>query len=93
MRDPASSERAWSTPPEDSAPVVAIVDAFHEALGRGDAKAAMEFLAPDAMILESGFAQTGAEYERHHLQEDIAFTRTVPSVRSVLNAQLDGDVA
>lgn len=78
---------------EESASVVAIVDAFHDALRRGDAKAAMELLAPDAMILESGFAQTRAEYERHHLQEDIEFARAVPSVRSVLNAQIDGNVA
>jgi ketosteroid isomerase-like protein len=77
---------------EESAPG-ATVDAFHNALRRGDAKAAMELLAPDAMILESGVAQTRAEYERHHLQEDIEFARAIQSVRSVLKAQIDGNVA
>jgi ketosteroid isomerase-like protein len=79
-------------PAEESTPA-ATVDAFHDALRRGDAKAAMELLAPDAMILESGSAETRAEYERHHLQEDIEFARAVSSVRSVLNAQIDGNVA
>jgi ketosteroid isomerase-like protein len=77
---------------EESAPA-ATVDAFHDALRSGDAKAAMELLAPDAMILENGFAQSRAEYERHHLHEDIEFARAVPSIRSVLNAQIDGNVA
>ena len=85
--------RAVEIAGEVSAPVVAIADAFHDALRHGDAKAVMELLAPDAMILENGFAQTPAEYEQHHLQDDIEFARAVPSVRSVLKAQIDGNVA
>jgi len=53
----------------------------------------MALLASDAMILEAGLAQTRAEYERHHLQEDIEFARAVPSVRSILSAQIKADVA
>jgi ketosteroid isomerase-like protein len=86
------SETLSSDPPDPRA-VTAAVDGFHDALRRGDTKAVMELLAPDAMILENGFAQTRAEYERHHLQEDIEFARAVPSVRSVLNAQINGNVA
>ena len=69
------------------------IDAFHDALRRGDAKAAMELLAPDAMILESGSAETRAEYERHHLQEDIDFARATTTERSSLKIQQDGNVA
>jgi ketosteroid isomerase-like protein len=78
---------------EDSAPATATVDAFHDALRRGDEKAAMELLASDAVILESGYAETRAEYERSHLREDIAFAREVRSSRSVSSARIEGNVA
>ena len=42
----------------DAGAISAVVDGFHDALRRGDAKAAMELLAPDAIILESGAAET-----------------------------------
>jgi ketosteroid isomerase-like protein len=77
----------------ESAGIVAAVDTFHDALRRGDGKAAMELLAPDAMVLESGFAETRAQYEEHHLKEDIAFAGAVPSTRSVLTVQVEGDAA
>ncbi len=69
----------------DSSPasaVMAAVEGFHAALERGDAKAAMQSLAPDAIILESGFAQTRAEYEAAHLPEDIKFAQAIRNVRS-----------
>lgn len=76
-----------------SVAVIATVDAFHNALQRGDAKAAMDLLSPDAIILESGSAQSRAEYEREHLREDIAFAQAIPSSRSVLSVRFEGDVA
>jgi ketosteroid isomerase-like protein len=72
------------TAAQESAPVVAVVDAFHDALRHGDEKAVMELLAPDAMILESGESQTRAEYEREHLAEDMAFVIATKTERSPL---------
>jgi ketosteroid isomerase-like protein len=77
----------------ESAGVVAAVDRFHEALQRGDEKAAMELLAPDAIILESGSVETREQYRQHHLTEDIAFLRAVPSKRSTVRVRIENDVA
>lgn len=85
---------AWSeTLSPDAVAVTAAVDGFHEALRRGDAKAAMELLAPDAVILESGAAETREEYERHHLSEDMEFAREVETARSVINVVVEGNAA
>jgi ketosteroid isomerase-like protein len=77
----------------EPAAVTTTVEAFHGTLQRGDEKAAMELLAPDAIILESGSAETRAQYEEHHLKEDIAFARDIKSDRSVLSVKIEGDVA
>lgn len=78
---------------EESADVVAVVDKFHDALRRGDEKAVMELLAPDALILESGESQTRAEYEREHLAEDIAFASATKTERSPLIIRQEDNVA
>jgi ketosteroid isomerase-like protein len=77
----------------DGAAITATAEDFHKALRRGDGQAAMDLLAPDAMILESGSAETRTEYEQHHLQEDIAFARKVESARRVLSVRREGDAA
>ena len=78
---------------DESDNVRSTVDGFHQALGRGDGVAAMKFLAPDAIILEGGSVESRAEYESHHLAADIEFTKAVPSVRSDVRVQLDGNTA
>lgn len=56
-----------------------VVDAFHAALRRGDTKAALTFLASDALIFEAGGVERGkAEYASHHLAADAAFAQAVP---------------
>ena len=61
-------------------PAAAVVDAFHAALRRGDTKAALTFLATDALIFESGGVERGkAEYASHHLAADAAFSQAVPA--------------
>jgi len=79
--------------PDESGNVVSTVEAFHTALAHGDAKAAMKLMAPDAVILESGYAETRAEYESHHLPEDIKFAQAVHSNRSDVRVQIDGNTA
>lgn len=80
-----------SAPPSDA--VVATVNQFHEALRRGDGAAAMKLLAPDAVILESGGIETRAEYEGHHLGDDMAFAKAVPSTRSDHQVKIDDNTA
>ena len=79
--------------PDEKANVGSAVEAFHNALAHGDGKAAMKLLAPDAVILESGSAETRAEYESHHLPEDIRFAQAVHNDRSDVRIQIDGDTA
>jgi ketosteroid isomerase-like protein len=78
---------------DEPASVVVVVAAFHDALRRGDGPAVMELLAADAIILESGFAETRTEYEEHHLKEDIAFTGAVQTTHSILSVQIEADAA
>lgn len=77
----------------DTAAVAAVVRGFHEALARGDSVAALALLAPGATILESGGAESVAEYRGHHLPADIEFARAVPATRSAPTIATNGDVA
>ena len=74
----------------DSAAIKAAVEGFANALQKGDAAAAMDWLAPDALIIESGSQQTRAEYEQKHLHEDMAMLKEVPMTRSDLVVKQDG---
>ncbi len=79
--------------PSDTEAITGVVNGFHDALHRGDSAAALNLLVPDAVILESGSAQTREEYAREHLAEDIAFTKAVPGTRSNLVVKQEGTVA
>lgn len=81
------------SPARDSAEITAAVDQFHRALMAGDATAAMELLAPDAVIFESGSKETREEYAREHLSEDIAFAKSTKSTVSDFAVHRDGNVA
>ena len=60
-------------------PAAMVVDAFHAALRKGDAKAALTHLATNALIYESGGVERGKqEYASHHLGADSAFAQAVP---------------
>ena len=77
----------------DSSGVVGVVASFHAALRIGDSTTVLRLLDRDAIILESGGAETQAEYRSHHLQEDIKFARAVQSKESVLRVSISGSVA
>jgi ketosteroid isomerase-like protein len=79
--------------PSDAAAITTAVNGFHDALHRGDSLAALNLLAPDAVILESGSSQTRGEYAREHLAEDIAFVKAVPGTRSKLSIKQEGNIA
>jgi ketosteroid isomerase-like protein len=77
----------------DGAAAEAAVQRFHDALQNGDSGAALDVLADDAIVLESGGRETKREYRRHHLQQDVAFARAVPSQRGHRTVTVQGDVA
>lgn len=77
----------------DSLNATRVVLAFHAAVERGDSVAALALLAPDVSVVESGEVEKLAAFRSHHLGEDIAFARAVPSVTGPLDATVAGDVA
>lgn len=68
--------------PPEARQAAATIDAFHEALRRGDTNAALAMLADDAVIYESGHAERKTEYAAHHLAADAAYAQAVPSTIS-----------
>lgn len=75
-----------------SGPVLT-VDAFHAAMGKGDAAGVADLLLDDAVIFEQGGAESSkAEYVEAHLPGDIAYsqgmTDTITSRRSVVEAKV-----
>jgi ketosteroid isomerase-like protein len=75
-------------------PAAAVVDTFHAALRRGDTKAALGFLANDALIFEAGGVERGkAEYASHHLAADAAFSQAVPGRITRRAGEAVGNVA
>lgn len=82
-----------STEQGDSADVVNVIERFHAALTSGDSLGAMELLAADAVILESGGVETRAEYQSHHLHGDITYARSMRTMRGPIRVSVRGDVA
>ncbi|MFN4287372.1 MAG: nuclear transport factor 2 family protein [Brevundimonas sp.] len=79
---------------EAARPAVAAVEAFHAALGSGDAEAALALLAPDVMVLEEGGAERSREeYAGHHLPADMAFAAATETVTTHRAAWIEGDLA
>lgn len=69
-----------------------VVNAFHDALKRGDTKAARDLMAEDVVIFESGgVEQNRAEYEAHHLKSDAAFSAATTRTPISQTIASDGD--
>ena len=93
---PVAAQHAHAAPassPDDSAAVSAVIEQYHAALAAGDSTAALQLLAPDAIILESGGMETRDEYRSHHLPGDIAFASAVESERRPVALKVAGDMA
>jgi ketosteroid isomerase-like protein len=72
----------------------AVVNAFHAAQAAGDSLESLEFLAPDAVIYESGGVEASRdEYRAHHLGIDVAFAAATR--REIVDQRVGaaGDVA
>jgi len=91
---PAPAAHVQSGLPAAAADAAAAVDAFHAALDRGGAQAALALLAPDALIFEEGGAErTRDEYAAEHLAADVAFSKAVPSKLTRRTGGSDGTTA
>ena len=90
---PSDGRRVRAGTSDDSAAVVSTVSGFQQALARGDSATALELLASDATILESGDIETRADYRAHHLAADIEFAKGVPGRRQVRAVVVHGDAA
>src|SRR5690348_13272983 len=84
---------ACTSSPHRTEDVVAVMESFYGAMKAGDAAAAMQHIATDAMFVESGRLETRAEYEKNHLPADIDFERQVAGKRSPWDVKFDGDTA
>lgn len=91
VHPPAESGRALD---EGAQAASAAVDAFHDALRRGDTAAAAVLMADDAVIFESGEVErTKAEYAAHHLPADAQFEKAVGSTVTSRTGGSDGSLA
>jgi ketosteroid isomerase-like protein len=80
--------------PEAARAAAAAVDAFHAALRRGDAGAALALVADDALVFEDGRVErTKAEYALHHAGADAAFSKAVSTKRLSRTGHATADVA
>lgn len=77
-----------------AAPAVAVVDAFHAALARGDEGASRAFLSDDVLIFESGGVErSAAEYAAHHLPADAKFAAATAHAVTSRTARATADTA
>ncbi len=75
------------------AAVIEVVDTYHAALASGDSTTALELLADDVTILESGGVENKEHYRSGHLSGDMRFAQAVPRERGEITVQVIGDVA
>lgn len=79
---------------EATRPVIAVVEAFHAALGSGNADAVLALLAEDVMVLEEGGAERSRqEYAGHHLPADMAFAAATDAGVTRRAAWIENDMA
>jgi hypothetical protein len=77
---------------QDQASPLATVNAFRLALESGRESAALELLAPELLVYESGdLNRTRSEYAAHHLTADMAFL--AKALVRVLDQRTSGDGA
>jgi len=77
----------------DEADVQAAIESFYAAMKKGDPKAAMAMIAPDAEFVESGRRETRQQYEESHLPADIDFEKDNTGKRGPWTIKVNGDMA
>lgn len=85
---------APETLPVPARAAAAAVDAFHAALRKGDAEAALALVADDAIVFENGRVErTKAEYALHHAGADAAFSKAMSAKRLSRTGHASGGFA
>ena len=70
------------------------VDAFHDALTKGDRQAAQALLDDKVQIFEQGWVERSkAEYAAHHLESDAAFSAATTSAQTARSGMILGELA
>ena len=91
---PANHAPGQTALPPSARSAAATVDAFHEALRRGDTNSAAGLLDDDALVFEQGGVERSkAEYVGHHLPADAAFAQVVGSTVTRRTGRSDGALA
>lgn len=91
---PQAATQEEPGPLVDTTTPVGTVLAFHTALASGKTDAALELLAEDVIIFESGGVESSrAEYASHHLESDAAFSASVPRTLISRSQGMHGEVA
>ncbi len=75
------------------AQIIATVNGFHDALSAGESTRALDYLADDVVILESGGMETKHHYQSGHIKGDIRFAQSTQTERSDMNIKIDGKIA
>ena len=92
--EPAPKASLANTLSATAREAAATVDAFHDALARGDTTAAAALLADDALIFEEGGVEwSKAEYVASHLPADAAFSQVVGTKVSRRSGDANGAFA
>lgn len=92
--EPAAAPASARVVDEAAAPAIAVVDAFHAALGSGERDAALALLTDDVMVLEEGGAERSRdEYAGHHLPADMTFAAATEAEITGRVAWVEGDIA
>lgn len=87
----ALTTAAGSAEPTDP---VATVNAFADALRKGDAATVTRLLAPDVLIYESGGQEASRdEYASHHMKGDMTFLASAQIEKLDQKAFVQGDIA
>lgn len=78
---------------QDSAAIVAVIHAFHDALHNRDTATVVRLLASNAQVAEGGGLETRAEYLSHHLPGDMAYAAAVTRAVTAMSVTISGDMA
>jgi len=89
----AASCMSTRSTPTDEADVTAAIESFYAAVKKGDPKAAMAAIAPDAIFVEAGRLETRQQYEETHLPLDIDFEKDNTGKRGPWSIKVNGDSA
>ena len=75
-----AADFAIAQTPAEAKSAAQFVERFHQTLKDGDRNAVLSALADEAIIFESGYAESKSDYAASHLAADIIFAKTTTRV-------------